>query len=119
MDPTTPASIAPPLLPQTDAADVGLVGAVALSGARVIASDGEHAGKLEHVMLDVRRGRIAYAVVSVGGIAGLGGKLLAVPWRAVMLDLTHNHVLLPVPAEKLKDAPGFDKDHWPTMADPS
>ncbi|WP_322102583.1 PRC-barrel domain-containing protein [Paraburkholderia sp. J41] len=104
--------------PQTDAADVGLVGTATLSGARVIASDGKHAGKLEHVMLDVRRGRIAYAVISVGGIAGLGSKLFAVPWRAVMLDVQHNHVLLDVPSDRLKDAPGFDKAHWPAMADP-
>lgn len=104
--------------PQTDPADVGLVGTSKLAGARVIASDGNHAGKLEHVMLDVRHGRIAYAVVSVGGIAGLGSKLLAVPWRAVTLDVQHNHVLLGVPSDRLKDAPGFDKDHWPAMADP-
>lgn len=37
-------------------------------------------------MLDVRCGRIAYAVLASSGFPGIGGKLLAIPWRTLTLD---------------------------------
>ena len=50
---------------------------------------------------------------------GLGDKLLAVPMRALNLDTNDEKFILNVPKEKLENAPGFDKDNWPNMADPS
>jgi hypothetical protein len=37
-------------------------------------------------MLDVNNGKIAYAVLSCGGVAGIGEKLFAIPWKALKLD---------------------------------
>jgi hypothetical protein len=64
-------------------------------------------------------GRIAYAVLSFGGVLGLGDKLFAVPWSALALDTVNKRFTLGVPKDTLKDAPGFDKGHWPAMADKS
>ena len=69
------------------------------------------------IMLDVERGRIAYAVLSVGGFLGLGDKLFAVPWSALKLDTDRSCFVLNVDKERLENAPGFDKDRWPSMAD--
>jgi sporulation protein YlmC with PRC-barrel domain len=80
-------------------------------------SAGENLGKIEDIMLDVRRGQIAYAVLSFGGFLGVGSKLFAVPWSALMLDTDNECFVLDVSKERLKEAPGFDKDHWPSMAD--
>jgi hypothetical protein len=43
-----------------------------------------------------------------------------VPWHAFRYVGTSNdeHLVLDVSKEHLKNAPGFDKDHWPNMADP-
>jgi uncharacterized protein YrrD len=41
--------------------------AATLAGNKVVTSDGEHVGKVSEIMLDVRGGRIAYAVLSNGG----------------------------------------------------
>ena len=38
-------------------------------------------------------------------------------WRALKLDTVNKRFVLNVEKERLKDAPGFDKDHWPNMAD--
>ncbi|SAK70196.1 PRC-barrel domain-containing protein [Caballeronia glebae] len=48
--------------------------------------DGEDIGKISDIMLDVRGGRFAYAVLSEGGFLGMGTKLHAIPWSALTLD---------------------------------
>jgi hypothetical protein len=88
-----------------------------LEGDKVKNRVGEDLGKIEHIMLDVPIGRIAYAVMSFGGFLGMGDKLFAVPWKALELDTEDKCFILDTDAERLKDAPGFDKDHWPAMAD--
>jgi hypothetical protein len=68
-------------------------------------------------MLDVRNGRIAYAVLSEGGFLGMGSNLHAIPWSALTLDTDEKCFVVDISAQRLKDEPGFDKDHWPSMAD--
>lgn len=94
-----------------------VMAASTLDGDKVMSSDGEDVGKIKDIMLDVSSGRIAYAVMSSGGFLGIGDKLLAIPWNALALDTDRKCFLLSVPAEVAKNAPGFDKDHWPVMAD--
>lgn len=94
-----------------------VMAASTLEGDKVMCSDAEEAGKIKEIMLDVFSGRIAYAVMSVGGFLGIGDKLLAIPWNALTLDTDRKCFQLSVPSEAVKNAPGFDKDHWPSMAD--
>jgi hypothetical protein len=56
-------------------------------------------------------------VLSFGGVLGMGDKLFAVPWKALTLDTANKRFTLDVAKAKLKDAPGFDKNNWPAMAD--
>jgi sporulation protein YlmC with PRC-barrel domain len=90
-----------------------------LEGNKVVTSDGENVGKISDVMLDVRSGRIAYAVLSEGGFLGMGTNLHAIPWSALTLDTDEKCFRVDIAAQQLKDDPGFDKDHWPSMADPA
>lgn len=89
-----------------------------LEGDKVLTTDGDDVGKIKEIMLDVSSGRVAYAVLSSGGILGIGDKLLAIPWSALTLDTERKCFLLSVSSERIRSAPGFDKDHWPAMADP-
>ncbi len=88
-----------------------------LIGDSVVNASGEDLGKIEAIMLDVTSGRIAYAVLSFGGFLGMGDKLFAIPWSALTLDTDQKCFTLSVAKERLEKAPGFDKDHWPSMAD--
>jgi sporulation protein YlmC with PRC-barrel domain len=97
--------------PQVMAADT-------LQGNKVINLQGEQLGEIQDIMLDVPSGRIAYAVLSFGGVLGIGDKLFAIPWSALTLDADRDCFVLDIDKERLKHAPGFDKDHWPSMADP-
>ena len=91
--------------------------AATLKGDSVVNSSGDDLGTIEAIMLDVTSGRIAYAVLSFGGFLGMGSKLFAIPWSALTLDASEKRFILDVPKERLENAPGFDKDHWPSMAD--
>jgi sporulation protein YlmC with PRC-barrel domain len=88
-----------------------------LEGNQVVTSDGEDVGKISDIMLDVRSGRIAYAVLSEGGFLGMGTTLHAIPWSALTLDTDAKCFRVDIAAQQLKDDPGFDKEHWPSMED--
>jgi sporulation protein YlmC with PRC-barrel domain len=94
-----------------------VMAASTLEGTKVMSSDGEHVGKISDIMLDVRSGRIAYAVLSEGGFLGMGTTLHAIPWSALTLDTDEKCFRVDISAQQIKDEPGFDKDHWPSMAD--
>ena len=78
----------------------------------------EDLGDVKELMLDMRTGKVAYAVLSFGGFLGMGEKLFAVPWAALTLDTENKRFVLNVSKERLESAPGFDADNWPDMADP-
>lgn len=93
-----------------------------LSASTMIGDDvlnpaGEDLGEIKELMIDVESGRVAYAVLSFGGFLGLGDKLFAIPWAALTLNADEHAFILNVDKEVLKNAPGFDKDHWPQTAD--
>lgn len=94
-----------------------LMTASTLEGDKVINRQGEDLGEIDEIMLDVPRGRIAYAVMSSGGFLGMGNKLFAIPWSALTLDTDNKCFVLDVDKQRLESAPGFDKDNWPSMAD--
>lgn len=89
-----------------------------LVGADVRNPQDESLGDLKDVMLDSASGKIAYGILSFGGLLGIGNKLFAVPWSAFRVDAEREQLVLDVPRERLKDAPGFDADHWPDFGDP-
>ena len=101
----------------SDGPGPALMGADTLLGNAVWNKDGEELGDIKEFMIDMASGRIAYAVLSFGGLLGLGDKLFAVPWSALKLDTANKRFTLDVPKAVLKDAPGFDRKHWPSMSD--
>jgi sporulation protein YlmC with PRC-barrel domain len=94
-----------------------LMGAHTLLGNDVVNGQDESLGDIKEIMLDMRTGRVAYAVLAFGGFLGIREKLFAVPWQALSLDAANHRFVLDVPKEKLVNAPGFDKHHWPDMGD--
>ena len=96
----------------------GLVlSASSLKGDNVVNHQGEDLGKIEEIMIDLDRGRVAYAVLSFGGFLGLGDKLFAIPWQAITVDTVKKQLILNADKALLEKAPGFDRDNWPDMAD--
>lgn len=94
-----------------------LMGANTLLGNDVYNKDGEDLGDIKEFMIDMATGKVTYAVLSFGGLLGMGDKLFAVPWAALALDTANKRFSLNVLKADLKDAPGFNKDAWPSMSD--
>jgi sporulation protein YlmC with PRC-barrel domain len=85
-------------------------------GAKVINAAQEDLGKIEDLVIDARNSRVAYAILSFGGVLGMGDKHFAIPWEALSFDLSQKVAVLDIDKDRLKNAPGFDKDDWPDLA---
>ena len=94
-----------------------VVAADTLEGDRVVNRAGEELGTVEEIMIDVQRGTVAYAVVSCGATAARGDPLFAVPWSALTRDPARHRFILDLERSRFEQAPAFDREHWPSMAD--
>lgn len=94
-----------------------VLSASTLVGDKVYNPQGEHLGEIKELMIDPQTGHVGYAVLSFGGFLGMGDKLFAIPFQSLELRPEQKDFVLNVPKDKLKNAPGFDKDDWPKSAD--
>jgi sporulation protein YlmC with PRC-barrel domain len=97
-----------------------------VSGLSVRNADNESLGKIEDLALDLHSGTIRYAVLSFGGVLGMGDKYFAIPWQKLSFvtkgqtgagTVKESYCILDIPKDTLKNAPGFNKDQWPSFAD--
>jgi sporulation protein YlmC with PRC-barrel domain len=100
-------------------AGASLLSASTITGDEVCNLQDEKLGKIQDLMLDLTEGKIRYAVLTSGGFLSMGDRLFAVPWKALKQDKANHRFILDADVERVKNAPGFDKDQWPNMADPS
>lgn len=77
----------------------------------VVNPSGEDLGQVQEFMLDIAQGRIAFVVVSFGGILGLTDKWFTLPWELLKWSGGQKFVL-DMPREVLETAPGLDKKTW-------
>lgn len=89
----------------------------ALIGMKVQNPSGEELGEVDDIILDDQQGRIAYALVSHGGVLGIGEKHYAVPWRAFTLN--GEQLTLDIAKDRLESAPSFQKGELPDQSDPA
>jgi sporulation protein YlmC with PRC-barrel domain len=92
-----------------------------LVGMSVRNAEGEKIGTIDDLVLNMDNGQISYAALGFGGVLGFGEKLFAVPFKQLKMEHSTNdsYFVLNVNKDKLKAAPGFDKNHWPDLADPN
>jgi len=85
-----------------------------MTGTRVTTPAGKSIGEVRDVLLDLDAGKVAYAVLSLGG-----PRLFPVPWKALTLKPSEKAVVLDMDREKLSAAPSFERESWPDMRDRS
>lgn len=94
-----------------------VLSASSLIGDDVYNMEGAKLGDIKELMIDLDSGKVCYAVLSFGGFLSLGEKLFALPWSALTVDTKNKRFVIDADEERLKNAPGFDADNWPNMAD--
>jgi sporulation protein YlmC with PRC-barrel domain len=80
-----------------------------LIGATVKNPQGESLGSIKELVLDPREAKIKNAVVSIGGLLGIGSKSVAIPWNEVTLQSDGKAVVVAMGKEDLQNAPEWRK----------
>ena len=94
----------------------GVLKASELIGMKVQGSDGKKLGKIRDLVI-APDGAVRYAVLDFGGFLGIGDKYFAVPWDVLQRTKNGKKIALDMTKRDLKNAPGFDKKHWPDFSD--
>lgn len=88
-----------------------------ITGMAVSNPQGEKMGKIDDLLID-HSGAVKYAILSHGGVLGIGNKLIAIPWRALKLDKEKRVLVVNVDKAGLEKAPSFDPADWPKVTEP-
>lgn len=76
------------------------------------ASQREKVGEINHLMIDKKTGRVAYAVMSFGGFLGMGQDYYPVPWSALKYDTSLEGYVTGITQQQLEGAPKNDDVSW-------
>jgi sporulation protein YlmC with PRC-barrel domain len=85
-----------------------MIGANKVEGTRVFNQSGEELGKIHEIMIDKLSGNVVYAVMSFGGVLGVGEKYCPLPWSALKYDKELEGYVADLNKETLKSAPEYD-----------
>ena len=107
----------------------GLYESKQIIGTRVKGADGKDLGEIDQLMIDPKDGKISYAVVGLGGFAGIGERHVVVPWSDIKLSAdtkNPNRKVVTMDQSALDKAPRYerrtvatDRDRTPPAASPS
>jgi sporulation protein YlmC with PRC-barrel domain len=86
-----------------------------LIGMQVRNTKNENLGKISDLVLDPKSGKVAYAALSVGGVLGVGDKLVAVPFEAFTPNPGQDGLVLNIDKQRLQQATGFSQNNWPDL----
>jgi sporulation protein YlmC with PRC-barrel domain len=79
-------------------------------GTNVYDGSGNKIGEVKDIVLEKTSNNILFAVVSFGGILGMGEKYHPVPWSELDYDPSVGGYVVPFTAEQLKNAPADSID---------
>ena len=85
-----------------------LISADRVQGTPVFDHEGDKIGHLEDVMLDKETGKVAYAIMSHGGLLGAGERFHPIPWSILRYDLEKQGYVVPMDKAELEKAPTLD-----------
>jgi sporulation protein YlmC with PRC-barrel domain len=88
-----------------------LVSSADVDGTEVYSPNGDHVGSIDHVMIDKKSGKIAYAVMGFGGFLGMGQDHHPIPWSSLRYDTNLNGYVTDITLERLQGAPER-RDDW-------
>ncbi|MEY9389499.1 hypothetical protein ABIF93_007756 [Bradyrhizobium japonicum] len=82
-------------------------------------TDGQKVGYIERVMIDKVSGKVSYAVLSFGGLLGIGDDHYPLPWQALKYDTDLGGYVTGITQDQLRGAPKYaDESAW-NWSDPA
>ena len=90
-----------------------LIASNKVEGTTVYNRKGEKLGNVHNFMVGKRSGQVAYAVMSFGGILGLGQTYHALPWSALTYDEDKGGYVIDADKDRITAAPSFKAGEEP------
>jgi hypothetical protein len=87
-----------------------LIASDRVDGTAVYDRSGDKLGTISHLMIGKRDGRVNYAVLSFGGLFGVGGAEHPLPWETLEYDTDKGGYVVDVTKEQLESAPPYSRD---------
>ena len=91
-----------------------LIASDKVEGTAVYNRDGERLGTISNFMVGKRDGQVRYAVLSFGGLFGMGEKFYPLPWDTLTYDTDKGGYVVDLDKDKLQNAPSFERGQDPT-----
>ena len=89
-----------------------------LIGMEVRNDQGEDLGTIKDLVINLESGTVSYAVLSSGGVLGVGEKLLAVPLTAFRRGSDQKNLMLQASKDNIDQAQGIGSN-WPSVQHPT
>ena len=80
-------------------------------GTKIYSATGDNLGSVDVVIIDEKSGNIAYAILSVGGFLGIGGRYYPLPWSMLRFDTALGGYVANIDRAQLKGAPAYGRWH--------
>jgi len=91
-----------------------LIASNKVEGTAVYNRQGEKLGSIHNFMVDKEMGEVDYAVLTFGGLFGMGGDYYPLPWEALTYDTDRGGYVVDLDKSALQDAPRYSGDDEPT-----
>ncbi|MEX1041580.1 MAG: PRC-barrel domain-containing protein [Pirellulaceae bacterium] len=90
-----------------------------VTGMTVRNVQGKDLGTINDLMVDLKEGKVVYAALTRGGLAGVGSSYYAIDWKLFEFKQHEDgdYLLLRIDDNAFENAEGFDTDNWPAQAD--
>ena len=87
-----------------------LVSSRRVEGTPVFGGDGKRVGSIHSVMINKATGQVAYAVLSFGGLLGIGSHVYPVPWEMLTYSSQRRGYQIDLTREAIEAAPALRLD---------
>lgn len=84
-----------------------LIASDKVEGTEVYSPQGERLGTILNFMVDKVTGKVAYAVMSFGGVLGIGDRYHALPWKTLTYEPEQGGYVVNLSREQLARAPSY------------
>ena len=91
-----------------------LISSDKVEGTAVYNRKGEKLGMINNFMVGKRNGRVEYAVLSFGGLFGMGERNYPLPWDVLTYDPDQGGYVVDLDKDRLKEAPSYERGSDPT-----
>lgn len=92
-----------------------LIASNKVEGTAVYNQQAEKLGSIHNFMVDKQSGKVEYAVLTFGGLFGMGGDYYPLPWDVLTYDTNQGGYVVNLDKSVLEKAPRYTQSDEPTF----